>query len=51
MEVSEESICFTAECDMNRYMSAPVSAFLEGEVMNRYILEFYRALEVMTQLF
>ena len=41
--------------DMNRYMSAPGSALLDGarqgEVMHRYILGLYRVLETITQRF
>lgn len=41
--------------DMNRYMSAPGSALLDGarqgEVMHRYILGLYRTLETITQRF
>ena len=41
--------------DMNRYMSAPGSALLDGarqgEVMHRYILGLYRVLETITNRF
>ena len=41
--------------DMNRYMSAPGSALLDGarqgEVMHRYILGLYRVLETITSRF
>lgn len=41
--------------DMNRYMSAPGSALLDGarqgEVMHRYILGLYRVLETITRRF